>query len=314
MRLLLLPLVLLPIAALAAIVTTAVTARTPPGAGPDVETSPDAYARARRHAALVAGLSWAALVLVALTLPQTVPSGPDQGVVLACAPAVAGVVALLVAAVGERTWPRPAASVRRASLTRRTVRDVAPRGATALVLVWSAALLLVLLGTGLTADPADGRSVTVQHGESSTSGAGPYPGAPYGVPVAVAVVVLLVATWVTLHLIASRPAVAHVSTADDARLRRAGARRVLAAVQLVVGSTLAGVLLAAGHAVGVVAASGYDAGAGWVETTDPVLRTLGVLGLVAGAVVAVVVLAVTGVALTRASRETAPDRTATVPA
>lgn len=312
MRLLLLPLVLLPVAALAAIVTTVATARTPTGTGPDVETSPDAYARARRHAALVAGLSWAALVLVALTLPQTIPSGPDQGIVLACAPAVAGVVALVVAAVGERTWPRPAAPVRRASLTRRAVRDVAPRGATALVLAWSAALLLVLLGTGLTADPADGRSVTVQHGEDVTSGAGPYPGAPYGVPVAVAVVVLLVATAVTLHLVASRPAVAQVSTADDARLRRAGARRVLAAVQLAVGGTLAGVLLVTGNALRAAATSGYDVGDGWVGTTDRALHTLGVCGLVAAPAVLVATFVVTGSALVRAARETAPDATALV--
>ncbi|MCM0638630.1 hypothetical protein [Cellulomonas wangsupingiae] len=311
MRLLLLPLVLLPIAALAAIVTTVATARTPTGTGPDVETSPDAYARARRHAALVAGLSWAALVLVALTLPQTIPFGPDQGIVLACAPAVAGVVALLVAAVGERTWPRPAASVRRASLTRRTVRDVAPRGAAALALAWSAALLLVLLGTGLTADPDDGRSVTVQH-ESSTSGAGPYPGAPYGVPIAVAVVVLLVAAAVTLHLIASRPAVAQVSTADDARLRRAGARRVLAAVQLVVGGTLAGVLLVTGNSLRAAATSGYDVGGGWVETTDRVLHTLGVCGLAAAPAVLAATFVVTGSALARAARETAPGATALV--
>ncbi|MBO3087712.1 hypothetical protein [Cellulomonas dongxiuzhuiae] len=315
MRLLLLPLILLPLVALAAIVATVVTARTPPGAGsgPEVETSPDAYGRARRHAALVAGLSWAALVLVAVTLPRTIPFGPDQGVLLGGAPALAGLVALLVAAVGERTWPRPAGAVRRASLARRDVRDVAPRALAGTVLVWSGVLLAVLLATALSAAP-DGRSVTVRPDAHSTSGAGPYPGAAYGLPIAAAVLVLLVATYVTLHLVASRPAVAQVSTADDTRLRRAGARRVLAAVQLVVGGTLAGVLLVTGNALRNAATSGYDVGEGWTTSTDPLAQAFGVAGLVAAPVVLVATLAVTGVALARASRATAPAAPTVVPA
>jgi len=315
-RLLLLPLLLLPLVALGAIAIAVVTARAPgtPGTRPDVETSPAAYARARRHAAVVAGVSWAALLVVAVTLPQTIPFGPDQGIVLGCAPAVAGVVALLVAAVGERTWPRPADPVRRASLARRTIRDVTPHPPTMLTTGWSAALLLVLLATGLTAAPDDGRSLVVRHGADATSGAGPYPGPPYGVPIAASVVLLLVATLLTLHLVATRPAVPQVSTADDVRLRRAGARRVLAAAQLVVGSTLAGVLLVTGTALRNASTSGYDAGEGWVASTDPVVHALGVAGLVAAPVVLVATLVVTGVALTRASQETAPDRMAAVPA
>ncbi|MCC2321789.1 hypothetical protein [Cellulomonas xiejunii] len=316
MRLLLLPLLLLPLAALGAIAAAVATARTPrvPGSRTDVETSPTAYARARRHAAVVAGVSWAALVIVALALPQTIPTGPDQGIVLGCAPAVAGVLALLVAAVGERTWSRPADPVRRASLARRTVRDVTPHAPAVLTLAWSAALLLVLLATALTADTDDGRSVTVRHGADATSGAGPYPGTPYGVPIAASVALLLVAALLTLHLVATRPAVSHVSTTDDARLRRAGARRVLAAVQLVVGATLAGVLLVTGTSLRNASRSGYDVGEGWVESIDPVVDALGVAGLVAALVVLVATLVVTGVALTRASHETAPDRTSVVPA
>ncbi|MBF0687733.1 MAG: hypothetical protein IR158_08220 [Cellulomonas sp.] len=112
----------------------------------------------------------------------------------------------------------------------------------------------------------------------------------------------LVASLLTLHLVATRSAVSQVSTADDARLRRAGARRVLAAAQLVVGSTLAGVLLVTGTALRNASTSGYDAGEGWVASTDPVVHALGVAGLVAAPVVLVATLVVTGVALTRASQ------------
>ncbi|GIG38290.1 hypothetical protein [Cellulomonas phragmiteti] len=306
MRLLVLLLLLLPLAVLAllgTVVVTAVTSRRP-ATGEDVETSPEAYAGARRHAALVAAASWTALLVVAVALPASLPFGPDQGIALGCAPAVAGVVALLVAAVGERTWPGPAAPVRRASLARRTARDVAPRPLTALVLGWSAALLLVLLATGVSAHP-DGRTVTVQPDDLSLSQAGPYPGAAYGVPIAAAVVVLLLATLLTLHLVASRPAVAQVSTADDTRLRLAAGRRVLAAVQLVVGGTLAGVLLAAGNALRNAATSRWAVDDVWTTSTEPVAHTLGTAALAAAPLVLVATLVVTGVALARAARGTA---------
>lgn len=318
MRLLLLLLLAVPLVALAALATVVVTSRpsgTAAGDGEaaEVTTSPAAHARARRHAALVGGASWATLAVVAVALPPAVPFGRDQGIVLACAPAVAGVVALLVAAVGERTWPRPDSPVRRASLTRRTAKDVAPRALATLVGAWAAGLLAVLAAAALTAGD-DGRTLTVRHDASSTSGAGPYPGAPYGVPLTAVVAVLLVATALTLHLVARRPAVAGVSTADDVALRRASARRVLAAVQLVVGGTLAGVLLVVGSALWHVASGGYDAGEGWVSTTDGTVRALGVASVVAAALVAVTASAATGVALARASRETSPRRTVAVPA
>jgi|GEM_PF-720200 len=306
---------LVPLAVLVVLVATVVTALLPRGAGAtaDVETSPGAYARARRHAAVVAGLSWAALLLACLLLPEAVPFGISQGVVLACMPATAGVVALLVAAVGERTWPRPAAPVRRASLVRRTVRDVAPRPLAAVLLGWSAALPVLLVATGLSADAA-GRTVTFAPDAVSTSSAGPYPGAPYGVPVVLATAVLLVATGATLHLVARRPAVPDVSTADDARLRRASARRVLACAQLVVGGTLAGVLLVTGAALQRASSTTWAVDDVWTTSTDPVAQAFGVAGLVAAAAVLLTTCVVTGVALARASRESAPATPAPVAA
>ncbi|ADG74215.1 conserved hypothetical protein [Cellulomonas flavigena DSM 20109] len=318
MRSLLLLLLAVPLVALAALVTVVVTSRagrTPTDAGPspEITTSPVAYARARRHAALVGAASWAALVVVAAALPPAVPFGRDQGIALACAPAVAGVVALLVSAVGERTWPRPGAPVRRASLARRTAQDVAPRALTTLVGVWVAVLLSVLAAAALTAGD-DGRTLTVRHDAFATSSAGPYPGAPYGAPVAAVVAVLLVATALALHLVARRPAVPDVSTADDGALRRASARRVLAAVQLVLGATLSGVLLVVGNALWNVSSGGYDAGDGWVSTTDGTLRAFGLAVAVAAVGVIVTSLVATGVALARASRESTPAVATPAPA
>ena len=302
-----LPLLLLPVVALAALVTLALTARRrdqPTLA--DVETSPEAYARARRHNAVVATLSWgAAAVLTVAALTIRVDLGPTRGVILACTPAAAGIAALLVAAVGERTWPRPAVPVRRASLTRRSALDVGPRRLGLVLVAWSVALLGVLVATGLSAD-ADGRAVTVRHGATSVSGAGPYPGTALGVPIAVATTLLLVATLLVLHLVAARPAVAQVSTSDDGRLRRAAAGRVLAGVQLVVGCTLSGVLLLAGTSLRNAATSWTAVGDVWSGSRAALPHALGTAALVAAAVVLLTSAVATGVALVLASRATAP--------
>lgn len=244
-----------------------------------------------------------------MALSARVDLGSTRGVVLACTPAAAGVAALLVAAIGERTWPRPAVPVRRASLARRSALDVGPRRLGLVVVAWATVLLGVLVATALTAD-ADGRTVTVRHGASSTSSAGPYPGTALGVPIAVATAVLLVATLLVLHLVAARPAVAQVSTTDDGRLRRAAAGRVLAGVQLVVGCTLSGVLLLTGTSLRNAATSWTAVGDDWSTSTVALPHALGVASLVAAAAVLLTSGAVTGVALARASRESAPAATA----
>lgn len=298
---------LVPLALLAALVTVVATALTPRGAttGTDVETSPDAFRRARRHAAVVGWASWAAFLLAGFLLPDLLWSAFDDGILMACTPAVAGLAALLVAAVGERTWPRPAAPVRRAALVRRTVRDVAPPRLLVLTLAWAGALLAVLATTALSADPS-GRTVTIPAGTTASSSAGPYPGAPYGLPVTLGTVALLAATWAVVHLVAARPTVAAVSTADDARLRRAGAQRVLACTQLVLGWTLGGVLLITGGALQRAATTMWSVDGVDRTATDGLALGLGVAALLAGAVVLLTATGVSGGALVRASRSTTP--------
>lgn len=304
---------LVPLVVLVALVATVVTAAAPrPDATDvDVETSPDAFRRARRHAALVAGASWAALLLTSWFLRVAVRYDADDDLATAYAPVVAGVTALLVAAIGERTWPRPAAPVRRAALVRRTVRDLAPPRLTRVTLAWTAALVLLLTLTAATADPG-GRSITVDHDATTSSMGDPYPGAPFGLVVGAAVLVLLAATGAALHLVAARPAVAEVSTADDARLRRTSAARVLACTQLVVGGVLGSTLLSTGNALqraGSTAWSGPDAAA----TTQPFALVTGQVAQGAGALVLVAALVLTVATLVRASRRGATFAATAVP-
>lgn len=210
---------------------------------------PAAFAAARRHAAATTTLAWAALLLAPwLLLPLARSTGGLRaGVLIGLTPAVAGAAHLAVHAAGELTWPRPTGTVRRALLSPRRVRDLAPHGLRTLTWVIAGAILTLLALTGATAD-GDGHSLTVVHGDAITSSAGPYPGAFYGLPLAAATLVVLAGTEAVLRLVAHRPAVADTSTSDDHRLRRASSARVLAGSQVVLGLTLAGVLTTAGHA------------------------------------------------------------------
>ena len=295
----------LAVAALVACLVAVVAARATTSAVGEVAVSPAAHDRARRHAATVAAVAWAVLPAAALLLPGAVPDGPGAGVALGCVPAVAGLAFLLVAAVGERTWPAPRGTVRGAALSRRTARDVAPRWTVVALLTWSGLLLGTLLATGVTAGP-DGRTVALQPDPLVSTAAGPYPGAPYAVPLAAATVLLALATRGVLHLVAARPAVAGVSTDDDALLRRVSGARVVAGVQLVVGGTLAAVLLATGRALRSAAHATYGVDGVQTEVVQPVADALGAAALVVAPTVALTTLLLALTALVRSSRAAQP--------
>ncbi|MFC8190941.1 hypothetical protein ACFUMH_04680 [Cellulomonas sp. NPDC057328] len=276
----------------------------PPGAV-DVDHAPAAYRRARRHAGVVAALAWGALLAVVLLTPAPVLAAPGrwQGLLLGCVPVTAGLAFLLVAAIGERTWPRPAGARRRAPLRPRHVRDVAPPALRRLAWAWAGGLVVATLAFGLTAAP-DARSVAVTYAPGHSGGGGPYPGWAYGVPLTAAALVVLLAGEGVLRLVAARPVVAATTEDDDVRLRRASARRVLAGTQLVLGSTLAGVLAVGGatlrlvgraHEYAVDGAS-YALGAPWVVA-------VGTVAAVAGMLVGLASLVVAARALRRAARD-----------
>ena len=165
----------------------------------------------------------------------------------------AGVGYLAVLAVGQLAWPRPPGPQRRAQLTARGVRDVTGTWSSRLI---TCPLLVVGLAVVLPAwlAPLDGPSagdgdiyrarwdqpagavLTVRHVLGL-----PWPGLRYGVPVTVAVVVLLVLAGVALRAVADRATVADVDSAWDRAARATVARRitaVTAGVLATVGGTL----------------------------------------------------------------------------
>jgi uncharacterized membrane protein len=238
-------LVLLAAAAVAIAVVTVVlvTAR---GRAP----LPSQAARAAvRHGGTVHAVALACLVGAVVLVPpavQRLVTGPAQGLYLGLAPAVAGLAFAAVQAVGEATWPRPSGTVRRAPLTRRTVRDLAPRRLRVAAWLWAGLAAVTLVVCGLASADGRGISRTFPGGAASS---GPFPGWYFGVPLLAAVVVVLVAAEVVLRLVAGRPSVADADPAWDMALRRLSAHRVLRGTQLVLAWTAAGVLLVAGAAL-----------------------------------------------------------------
>ena len=209
-----------------------------------------AAVRANRHATLASVVGVALMVTVLTWTVAWIAFGPlttwgvRDGRLLALLPALAGVCLLVAQAVGQLTWPTPTGARREAVLAPRTTADVVPRRAHVMLRVWAGATLALLALLGVAADGS--RSLTRDAGRY-TEAVGPYPGWYYGIPLAVAVVVLVVATEGVLRLVTVRPAVVGVSPAWDLRLRRRSAGHVARGVQLVLAVTLSGVLVAAGQ-------------------------------------------------------------------
>ncbi len=234
---------LVPAALVVLVVLLVMTSRATPG------PLPATAAAARRHAVVttVLALTVGAIALVVGLRIAALASGLRAGLVTGLVPVLGGLGFLAVHAIGEATWPRPAGELRRASLERRTVRDVSPRLMLRAVVVWTASLAVTLLAFGLVAADT-GRAVTVTFAES-TSTAGPFPGWFYGLPLFAAAAVVLAGTWGVLRQIATRPAVADAAPRWDLALRRLSAHRVLRGTQAVLGLTLVGVLWFAGTAL-----------------------------------------------------------------
>lgn len=171
--------------------------------------------------------------------------------------------------------------------TTRTAADVAPRRLRRTTSAWAAGLGVVLLVGTLTATGPRHLDRTV---DGWISRGGPYPGTWYAVPLTIGAVLVLLATWGVLHLVATRPAVSGVDPAWDHALRCSTGARVLRGVQLALALTLGGMLVV--PAWGVQGAAQPMPALG-PHTASPVLGVVGaVLGILAVAVcVAGVVLA-----------------------
>lgn len=237
---------------------------------------------ARRHAAVVHAVALACLLGALVLGPAVVaqlPMGPVQGVLLGLVPAVAGLAFSAVHALGEATWPRPSGMVRRAPLTRRTRADVAPGWLRRVMWAWAALAVVTLVVCGLTADGGRAISRTVPGGSASS---GPFPGWYFGVPLLVAVAVVVVAAEGVLRLVADRAVVSDADPRWDGALRRLSAHRVLRGAQLVLAWTTAGVLVVAGAAVRSV---GTEFSADGVSTAVAPYAPVGLALLVLGAAV-----------------------------
>ncbi len=211
----------------------------------------EAAAAARRHAVAVNAAAWVTAPVVALLgvqLLRTVWStGLYAGVAAGLLPAVLGLVFLGVHAIGERTWPRPEGSVRRANLSpRATPRG--PRWLRRLTWTWAGLLVAALVVAGATS--SNGRAVTAPYASNAVVSAGPYPGWYYGIPLLIAAALVLAATEGVLRLIGRRPAVVDADPAYDAASRELSAHRALRGVHLVLALTVGGVLSVMGSALG----------------------------------------------------------------
>lgn len=250
---------LVPVAAVVLVVVLLVQSSRRPAPAPS-----EAAEAARRHGVTVNAIAWVVAVLASpvaiggVALPfflRTGGTGLYAGIISGVYPTALGLLFLAVHAVGERTWPRPTGTIRRAALSPR--QDVAPRWLLLATWSWAGALAITLTVGGITA--TGGRSLHRITGAGSTSAASPYPGWFYGVPLLVATAVLLVATYGVLRLVARRPAVVDADPQYDAASRRLSGHRVLRGVQLVLALTLAGVLFLAGNAVRGVGLDGVGA-------------------------------------------------------
>ncbi|NMM17866.1 MAG: hypothetical protein HHJ14_12320 [Cellulomonas sp.] len=229
-----------------------------------------ALVAAGRHAGGIDALAWvglvAALVVIQVSSPS-LTSGLGTGVLIGLTPALAGATFLAVQAFGELTWPRPSGPVRRAPLTPRTVRTIAPVGLRRLTWVWAGGLALVLVACGMAS--GTGRDIERVWDASSSGAAGPFPGWFYGGPLLAATAIVVAATEIVLRLVARRPAVVDTTPADDLALRTLSSLRVLRGTQLVLAWTLAGVLLVAGSALRNV---------GTIEVDGAVRTSVGLVG------------------------------------
>ncbi len=222
----------------------------------------EAAEAARRHGVLVSIAAWLLPSMLGPFLLMTVAGlvfrwggldGPAtmNALLAGLYPALFGLGYLGVHAVGERTWPRPAGPVRRATLVHRRVSDVAPTWLRRTVLGLATAAVAVLVACGATG-AEDGRSISTSGfaGDTfATRSASPYPGWDFAVPLLVAVVLVALAAEGVLRLVARRPAILDADPTYDAASRRLSSHRALRGAALVIGCSLAGVLVVAGTAL-----------------------------------------------------------------
>lgn len=212
-------------------------------------TAPVVRARRRGFVVAAVGLTLAVVLVVAGTsLPQTSLRRTQLIAVVPLAAAAAHAAVLLV---GELSWPRPTQRVRSARLAVRSVRQDAPRGmVTAFLISCVLAWVVCAVGTVMADDTGRGLEFSAP---PMTSTKGPFPGAFYAGPIALAAVLVVVLTWAVLLRVPRRSAVPGADAATDGALRRAAAHRALrVSTSALLGTTAALVFFGgtAAHGIG----------------------------------------------------------------
>lgn len=261
--------------AVAVAVATALVRRTPPSSDQSV-----AAARVHARRGVVAATGVGAVAAIGTAVSRVGDTGPGGlGVTALLVPTAFGIGALLCLLLAELTWPRPDGAVRRADLVHRSSLDAPPRW-----LVRAAALAVVaagvVLGGGALLADDSGRGYTWASSDgvfSATSS--PFPGAFYGVPAALGLVVVWALALAGLRVVAERPAVTVDDPATETALRRASAHRLLRTAVGTTAVVVGGLLAVGGDALR--SAASFDAVWGpapWVA------GLLGVAGALAGVV------------------------------
>jgi hypothetical protein len=205
-------------------------------------------ASARRHGLVTSVLAEIAFVTTIAVLIALV-SQPSDGYVRlwqGALPLIGAVVALLVLAGGELTWPRPRGLQRQVNLNPRTTGDLVPR-TWLRALVSLGALTVAVIGFGWWAARPHGHSLTRVEGDFRAT-ASPFPGADYGLPQLVALSVAMLALYGALRLVVLRPAVVRSDVATDNHLRAASVVRAIRVVVSALALTSAGNLFFGGSA------------------------------------------------------------------
>ncbi len=220
------------------------------------------------------------------------------GRLTALAPTALGAGILIGTIAGELTARAPVGVRRSATMERRRLGMLLPRGR-AVVLGVSTALLAATLGLGAAwGSPDDlgraGRAysrtcevVLADLGRTTLgSTRGPWPGSFYAVPLAVALVVLVVLVAVALRAIVSRPRPELDSHGLDTVLRRWSVGNVLTAATVTVLGTLGPVagLVAGGLSGNACPASALETAVAWGAAVLAPIATGAALGMLAGLV------------------------------
>lgn len=198
-------------------------------------------------------VTWAAALLVGGVAAWLVHAIVDLGRGTMLIPTVLGL--FVVAGVGlAETVVRPQrpTGARTASLAPRRVANYLPRNLAIAVGASTLVHLATLALTTATASPDDmgraGRQVAAQCGDLG-SGAGPYPGSFYSVPLVLLLLVIGLAAAAALVAVVRRPRGFAPDDVKDDVLRKQSVTRVLAAVGAAVAASHLGIAFVAGTAL-----------------------------------------------------------------